>query len=228
MRRYSERVEYDPSFFRKSPHFWPLARAAARLERCPAWPTPEDLSSLFEGEAPVRFERPEPKPRREKLPAEERYDAKIALERVVPTRPGSWHDLFNALVWATFPRAKLTLHTRQHRIISSRLGEDLRLPGARTREQDAIAMFDEGGVVLLGSARAVFGHAIYESLTTRVNPSPLDSVRAAGFRVPTNPNPPDTDASLRAADEVLSALFSRVQPITRDDFETLVVETVAR
>jgi hypothetical protein len=147
---------WDPSFFRASPLFWPIARAAAALERYLDWPEPEDLTALFERDPPVRFERATPAPRRGTRRARRsedtgdmRYDARIAVARRVPTRSRSWHDVTNALVWVTFPRAKLALHERQHAMISARLGADLRLPGARSREQDAVAMLDEGGVALL-------------------------------------------------------------------------------
>ncbi len=186
---------WDPRFYQRSPLFWPIAPAAERLARFEGWPSPEDLTRLFEGEPPVRFVAAPPRPRRGLLPADARYDARIALERTVSTRAASWHDLLNALVWTSFPRAKAALHARQHRMIAARLGEDLRLPGARTKEQDAVAMLDEGGVVLLcaegrraelarasktragsevaawveqGEASAVtFGHAIYEGAGVR-------------------------------------------------------------
>lgn len=88
------------------------------------------------------------------------YDARIVNEGVVPTREGSWHDLMNALVWATFPKAKKALHTRQHGLVRvAEPGESLRRP----RELDALALLDEGGVaVLRDGSRVVFGHAIYE------------------------------------------------------------------
>jgi len=70
----------------------------------------------------------------------------------VPTRPGSWHDLMNALVWATFPRAKRALHERQHRlVVPAAPAESARRP----RELDALALLDEGGVVVLASAGAL-------------------------------------------------------------------------
>ena len=122
------------------------------------------------------------------------YDARIAREGCVPTRPGSWHDLMNALVWATFPLAKRALHERQHRlVVPAAPGESARRP----RELDALALLDEGGLIVLASARSleacaresgledaiatgeatafVFGHAIYEGLVLG-RPPPLASV----------------------------------------------------
>jgi hypothetical protein len=244
---------WDPSFFRKSPLFWPIAGAAAKLERFAEWPRPEDLSALFAGDPPVRFERAPPQPRRAPLPANARYDARIALDRTVATRPGSWHDLLNALVWTAFPRAKLALHTRQHRMIAARLGEDLRLPGARTKEQDAVAMLDEGGVVLLcatarrlelgaamkeragagvgrlverGDATAViFGHAIYEGLAC----ARPERVYGAAYVVAADPSPVSVREQVAATDEALAALLERDAPITREEFGTVAVgEGLAR
>jgi hypothetical protein len=238
---------WDPSFFRKSPLFWPIARAAGILERFVEWPRPEDLGALFEGEPPVRFERAPPQPRRVPLPAASRYDARITLDRTVSTRPGSWHDLLNALVWGTFPRAKLALHARQHRMIAARLGEDLRLPGARTKEQDAVAMLDEGGVVLLcpercrgdmagaikqragagvadmverGDASAViFGHAIYEGLAC----AGPERVYGAAYVVAVDAIPDGVAAQVATTDAALAALLGREATIERGEFGTVAV-----
>jgi hypothetical protein len=160
-----------------------------------------------------------------RLGASERYDALITEQRVVPTRHGSWHDLLNALVWATFPRAKRALHARQHRAITSRLGPDLRLPGGRTRDQDAVAMLDEGGVVILnrgGDAPSpiVFGHAIYERLVCdgRV------SLWAAAIRVPTDDGSNAPEACVQLADVTLHALLSSSTEMTREDFGSYRVD----
>ena len=136
---------------------------------------------------PVRFVasppriRPRRGRRREAIVVRDLYDARITLDRVVPTRPDSWHDLMNALVWGTFPRAKLALHARQHRAIAERIAPDARtLPPTRTRELDALALLDEGGVVLPwgdASRPVVFGHAIYESLALGIPPAIVAGVR---------------------------------------------------
>jgi hypothetical protein len=205
-------VSWDPSFFRRSPLFWAIAPAAEKLEGFTRWPEPEELSCLFDGEAPVRFEPAAPRARRSRrLGASERYDALITERRVVPTRRGSWHDLLNALVWATFPRAKLALHARQHRAITSHLGADLRLPGGRTRDQD------EGGVVLLhrgeeASSPIVFGHAIYERLVCD------GGVRlwAAAVRAPIDEVPDEHGARIQLADATLQALLSSCTEMRRE------------
>jgi hypothetical protein len=169
------KTEFDPRFFERSPHFAPIARAARLFAERADWPDPHELTRAFEGEPPVRFVSAPPAPRRTRSKERARardalYDAVIVRERAVPTRPRMWHDLLNALVWATFPRAKLALHERQHRAIEAWIPPGAtRLPNARTRELDMLALIDEGGVLSLeapsgASATIVFGHALYEGL----------------------------------------------------------------
>lgn len=182
-----------------APAFWPLSAAFASLRAHEAWP---DVGAIDHALArgltnvsgiPLRFERQTQKPSRasknnskNKLRCrDELYDARIDREGVVPTRAGSWHDLFNALVWATFPRAKAALAWRQHRALLARLPETFeRLPPTRTAEQDALTLLDEGGGLVIvahgrgeevartieggacpqDAAFAIFGHAVYEHL----------------------------------------------------------------
>jgi hypothetical protein len=191
---------YDARFVARSPLFWALERAASWLVEYDDFPSPTELHRVFEGAAPVRFVEAVPRPRRHRrrpLDVRSLYDATITLDRCVPTRRQSWHDLMNALVWGAFPRAKQALHARQHRALSERIERGARtLPPTRTREQDALALVDEGGVVILasdaaapgtevrgrpaalretlasGAANAViFGHAVYESLVLGVAPA---------------------------------------------------------
>jgi hypothetical protein len=126
----------------------------------------------------------------------------------------------NALVWGTFPAAKWALHARQHRAIAARIAPGAtRMPPTRTRELDALALLDEGGVAIRaddppalsaelklrprslaqriedGSADAVvFGHAIHESLVLGVTPAVV-----AAIVLPRS----GRDASLRSADQAL-------------------------
>ena len=166
---------FDPGFLARSPLLWPLEQAARRLGPLDGFPSHEALRQVFEGQPPVRFVPAAPRGRRRgSVDAAALYDGRITLERRVPTRVGCWHDLMNALVWGTFPRAKRALHARQHRAIAARIAPGARtLPPARTRELDALALLDEGGVIVLGGdgAMLVFGHAIYESLALGVAPA---------------------------------------------------------
>jgi hypothetical protein len=80
----------------------------------------------------------------------------------VPTRPHNLHDALNALVWARFPRAKRALCARHLVLARARPRTPPGQQRLRSREQDAAAMLDEGGMLLGPTTRAVFGHAALE------------------------------------------------------------------
>ncbi len=69
------------------------------------------------------------------------YEQRIGRGRIA-TRPRSWHDLFNALVWARYPAVKTALNARQCQDI------ERNPPGQRTRAQAALTQFDETGVIV--------------------------------------------------------------------------------
>ena len=71
------------------------------------------------------------------------YETQIFASGIVPTRPNNIHDLFNALVWLTFPHTKAAINGRH---VAAR-GEHA---GGRNRGpvQDALTLFDESGVVV--------------------------------------------------------------------------------
>jgi hypothetical protein len=136
----------------RAPVFAPLHAAMARLP-ADRWPTHDDLNALAAGVAtdrgrPVRFVDP-----REASDAEKRYyELRIADSGEVPTRRDNWHDLFNALAWITYPRAKARINA-QHAAILEEGGE----AEARRRspERDALTLFDEGGVIVASASAAL-------------------------------------------------------------------------
>jgi len=226
---------FDAHFPSRSPLFWPLERAARSLGARDDFPSASDLLSVFAAAPPVRFvEAPPARRRRAPVDPQRLYDARVTLERVVPTRANCWHDFMNALVWGTFPRAKRALHARQYRAIAARLAPGARtLPPVRSPELDALALVDEGGIAVLaadpeavgaalmtrkagvleaqiasGAAVAViFGHAIYESLALGVAPA----VAAALVMTRDRSQPDaacDADAALARAIEDESLLRS--------------------
>src|SRR5690606_22838839 len=90
----------------------------------PAWPEVEDYGRALGDGFPVRFGEQPPKPRRRRgrrgpVEIAALYEGSIHLRGVVPTRPRCWHDLFNMLVWATFPTAKRALSARQARALAT-------------------------------------------------------------------------------------------------------------
>lgn len=161
---------WDPAALAGLP---PLATVAPLLARLPAqrFPTVEDLNALARerrlrsgGGAPIEFVRAD---------AVRDYEVAIYREGRVPTRPGSWHDLFNALAWLTFPRAKATLNRLHYEAT-------VRAPDRRVRgtARDVLTLFDEGGVIV-ASADATLGSLLAAFEWKRLFWSRRDEVRAA-------------------------------------------------
>ena len=123
------------------PIFAPLRPAFSRLP-ADRWPTHGELTSLS---SDVRFVPP-----RSQTDSERRYyELRIFETREVETRPGNWHDLFNALVWITFPRAKAAINAQHAAILKERGEAEAR---RRSPERDALTLFDEGGVAVQSSS----------------------------------------------------------------------------
>lgn len=240
------RTDWDAHFHTRHAAFAPIAPAAARFAQHPAWPPVDawndalaDVSITVEHGARVRFVEQPPK-RRTKAPLDPMslYEVRIHERAEVPSRPRNWHDLLNMLCWATFPRAKAALNARQFRAITAWLPPGAtQIPGARTREQDALAMLDEGGCLvpclpdahatvlrciatsdhdalasLVAARRArvlVFGHAAYEHLVAG-----HATVRAMPVTLPLASLPDATDALVTACDTALAATLADPRSLT--------------
>ena len=155
-------------------------------------PGPDDFQRLLDTRdppvlvsngVPLRIVRQGPKP----VAFEDKYEARTFLRGELQVRQDHWHDYFNVLVWLAFPRSKATLNARHFTAL-----QEQHAAGALNRGpvQDALTLFDEGGVVVASSdndlldllqewrwkelfwanrerlrARArfaLFGHALYE------------------------------------------------------------------
>ncbi|WAJ69031.1 DUF3025 domain-containing protein [Catenovulum adriaticum] len=70
------------------------------------------------------------------------YEELIFAKQKIPTRIDNWHDLFNACIWALFPNTK--------RCLNELHVNDITQYGLkqRTKQRDALTLFDECGVVL--------------------------------------------------------------------------------
>ncbi|HSD60727.1 MAG TPA: DUF3025 domain-containing protein, partial [Burkholderiales bacterium] len=145
---------WEPGFLLRSPMLESLRTAAAPLGDLPAWPRHDELNALPPGPAgwprnarglPIRFVSP-PGPGA----AQSLYEQEIAAFGRVPTRGGNWHDLFNALVWISFPRSKSALNARHCAAREARAEASRRSP-----VEDALAGFDESGVAVACSDPAL-------------------------------------------------------------------------
>lgn len=80
-----------------------------------------------------------------------RYEERIWWLGEVETRPGNWHDAFNALVWLAFPKTKAALNRCHHQAEMKRQ-HAVSASSARGPLRDALTQFDECGVVVVSSA----------------------------------------------------------------------------
>lgn len=71
------------------------------------------------------------------------YEQRLYARGELEFRECNWHDLFNVLVWLTFPRAKAALNARHHAALPA--GST----GGRGPVRDALTLFDESGVIVL-------------------------------------------------------------------------------
>lgn len=133
----------------REPVFDPLRPALGRL---PAgrWPTHEELTAAARGlhvatGAPLSFVPP-----RAASDSERRYyELHVAATGEVETRAHNWHDLFNALAWLTFPRAKARINAQHVAMLEAGGAHEAR---TRSPARDALTLFDEGGVAVASSS----------------------------------------------------------------------------
>jgi len=77
------------------------------------------------------------------------YEERIYWLGEVETRPGAWHDVFNAMVWLAYPRTKAALNTRHHLALAGQTAEG---GAGRGPLRDALTQFDECGAAVLSSS----------------------------------------------------------------------------
>lgn len=132
--------------------FVPLQPAGEALGSCPAWPDLEAFQRLAQAldhppvtasGLPLRFVPQGPRP----AVFDEGYEPRVYLRGELQTRSENWHDLFNALVWLTFPKAKAAINARHYHLQRERAA----LGQGRGALQDALTLFDESGVIVVCS-----------------------------------------------------------------------------
>jgi hypothetical protein len=206
---YVSQSSWDAEFAARSTLFAPLAGAAGGLRHCTGWPALRDLNALLP---------PEPRtivsgggqrlkfvaPAAARAAQQTAYEPRAYLSGELATREENWHDLFNALTWLTFPKAKAAINSRHYEALSSKPASAARGPA-----RDALTLFDESGVVIAcGDASLlhlvenfawkelfwrrrrdvitamrcyVFGHGLYEKI---LSPFVGLTGKAASFVVP--------------------------------------------
>jgi hypothetical protein len=139
---------WAPAFLGRSPMFETLKLAGLGFSKLSDWPTLDNCQRLLAGKGianaaglPLRFVSQGPKFGK----PEDKYEARIYLQGEVQVRSQNWHDLFNVLVWLTFPKSKAALN-RRHFLAASE--SEKKAEKNRGPVQDALTLFDEGGVVV--------------------------------------------------------------------------------
>ncbi|PTQ98376.1 Protein of unknown function (DUF3025) [Nitrosomonas nitrosa] len=159
MMAHSQSNEWLPGFLRVSPLYAPLCATGVSLKHLDRWPDIEDLNQLLNDSAAsaktksgreIRFVR------QTKVMSKfaQQYEPRIYLTGEIQTRERNWHDLFNALAWLTYPRAKAALNLlHYHALLQERT---LQQP-MRGRLRDAATLIDESGVVVVSSNPHLIG-----------------------------------------------------------------------
>jgi hypothetical protein len=82
------------------------------------------------------------------------YEQIIHQQHIIPTRPNSWHDLFNGLIWLQFPQTK--------RLLNQQHVEDIEVHGLspRTLRRNNLTHFDECGVIITYQRSDIFARLI--------------------------------------------------------------------
>lgn len=140
---------WNTDWLTRSEMFAPLRPVAAGLPAI-GWPDPDLLNALAEDQGRrivnaqgmrVRFVPQAPKSKS----FEAAFEPRAYLRGEVQVRPFDWHDLFNALVWMTFPTTKAVINARHYESMAA-AGR-----GNRPPQRDALTLFDEDGVAIVSS-----------------------------------------------------------------------------
>jgi hypothetical protein len=168
----SMNICWNPDFSEGAPAFAPVREAARKL-RTPAWPGCDDFNRLLAARAipvvnaaghAVRFVAQAARTGA----FEDKYEPRSFLRGEIQFRAGDWHDVFNALAWLTFPRAKAALNERHYRALERQQASGA---GNRAPAQDALTLLDESGVLVVtadvGLGEMLASHAWKELFWSR-------------------------------------------------------------
>lgn len=143
-------TQWDKEALLKATAFEPLRPVISRLD-AGHFPTLQECNELLQAHEPIikvhngtalSFVPQE----YGKLEFEAQYEPRCYLKGEVPTRADNWHDLLNALVWLTFPKAKAAINGRHYASLTqAALPEGSSERGA---VRDAITLLDESGVIV--------------------------------------------------------------------------------
>ena len=139
-------MDWNPDFLDRSPMLEPLKVHASALRQSSDWPERSAMErrlssrgAITAGGVPLRL-----------VPdaSAEPYEKRIHERGEMHYRERDWHDLFNALVWATYPRTKARLNDAQYAAFAA---ESAAAGSQRGARRDALTLFDENGAIVVAS-----------------------------------------------------------------------------
>lgn len=83
-----------------------------------------------------------------RLAFEAQYEPRCYLTGEVQTRTDNWHDLLNALVWLTYPRAKAAINARHYNALVTSDAAPADTRSQRGAVRDTNTLLDESGVIV--------------------------------------------------------------------------------
>ena len=140
---------WNTDWLTRSEMFAPLRPVAAGLPAI-GWPDLDLLNALAEDRGRrivnaqgmrVHFVPQAPKSKS----FEAAFEPRAYLGGEVQVRAFDWHDLFNALVWLTFPTTKAVINARHYESMVA-AGR-----GNRPPQRDVLTLFDEDGVAVVST-----------------------------------------------------------------------------
>ncbi len=150
IRRFIARMKSAPEWNRllQSPLFVPLYPVISRL-KSDGFPTLDELNVLLSAHtisvqngSELSFVAQGTG----RLAFEAQYEPRCYLTGEVQTRADNWHDLLNALVWLTFPKAKAAINARHYQALLQEAVADT--SSQRGAVRDTNTLLDESGVIV--------------------------------------------------------------------------------
>lgn len=145
--------EWNSAVLLRSPLFAPLHPLLAELGDG-QFPTLQDCNALLvasnppitvQNGMPLRFVPQQ----RGKLSFEAQYEPRCYLTGEVQMRMHNLHDIFNALVWLTFPNAKAAINARHYRALTYEgIADRVAAGSQRGAVRDVNTLLDESGVIV--------------------------------------------------------------------------------
>lgn len=150
-----DQLNWIADFQKLSPIFAPIHHCASFMKDLPDWPTHSDYKNTQQAIAEpimtrsgklIQFTQ-----EKDSLSGfSHQYEPRIYLTGEVQTRLRNWHDLFNALIWMTFPRIKAILNQIHYETFLQETENNIK---QRSAIRDAATLFDESGVIVVSSQK---------------------------------------------------------------------------